>query len=84
MIGYDVRFCNYCKHSIIDGQLWVREKIYDPRLTAQDTAYCHFHAEPFEGQQASCWETYLMQREMDRIAVTGGNASTLRAASLFA
>jgi hypothetical protein len=77
MIGYEVRFCNYCQHSIVVGQRWVREKIYDPRSTSQDAAYRHFHAEPFEGQEVSCWEHYLMQREMARIAVTGGNAVNL-------
>jgi len=72
MIGYDVRFCNYCQHSIIDGQRWVREKIYDPRLTAQDPAYLHFHAELFDGQEVSCWERHSMEREIAREAVPGG------------
>jgi hypothetical protein len=84
MIGYELRFCNYCQHSIVVGQRWVREKIYDPRSTGQDAAYRHFHAEQFEGQEVSCWERYLMQREMARTAVTGGNASTVRAVSLVA
>lgn len=46
MIGYDVRFCDYCRCSIVAGQRWVREKIYDPgpptemRLTATTTPKC--------------------------------------------
>lgn len=72
MIGYDVRFCNYCQHSIVEGQRWVREKIYDPRLTGQDAAYRHFHVEPFEGREVSCWERHSMEREIARTAAAGG------------
>jgi hypothetical protein len=53
MIGYEVKFCSYCKYSIAVGQRWVREKIYDPRSTGQDAAYRHFHAEPFEARKSA-------------------------------
>jgi hypothetical protein len=58
MVDYKVKFCNFCQHSIVVGQRWVREKIYDPRLTSQDATYRHFHAEPLEGQNVSCWERH--------------------------
>jgi len=74
MIVSEVRFCNYCQHSIAVGQRWVREKIYDPRSTGQDAAYRHFYAEPFEGQEASCWERHLVEREIPRKAAAGGDA----------
>jgi NMD protein affecting ribosome stability and mRNA decay len=64
MDGYEVKFCNHCQHSIIVGQRWVREKIYDPRFTDQDAAYRHFHAEPLEGQEVSCWESHWIEREI--------------------
>jgi hypothetical protein len=73
MIGYEARFCSYCQHAIVVGQRWVREKIYDPRSTVRDAAYRHFHAEPFERQGVSCWERYLMDREVARTAVVVGN-----------
>ena len=80
MIGHEVRCCNYCQHSIVVGQRWVREKVYDPRLLARDAAFRHFHAEPFEGQTLSCWEKCLLEREIARTAVIGGNGGTLRGA----
>jgi hypothetical protein len=66
MIGYDVRFCDYCQCSIVAGQRWVREKLYDPRSTDRDAAYRHFHAEVFGGEEVSCWEKYWMEREVAR------------------
>jgi hypothetical protein len=78
MIGYEVRFCNYCQHSIVVGQRWVREKIYDPRRTDQDAAYRHFHAEPFEGHEMSCWEIYLMEREIARMGARGNAGQAVR------
>jgi len=72
MIEYEVRFCQYCRQSIVVGQRWVREKIYNPLATGRDAAYRHFHAEPFESQEVSCWERHLMAREIARTAVAGG------------
>ena len=73
MVGYKVKFCNYCQHSIVVGQRWVREKIYDTQATAQDAAYRHFHAEPCEGQ-----------KEIARRAVVGGNVGLVQALRLVA
>jgi len=71
MIGCDVRFCDHCQCSIVAGQRWVREKMYDPRSTNQDWAYRHFHAGLFGGQELSCWEKYWTEREIARTARIG-------------
>jgi NMD protein affecting ribosome stability and mRNA decay len=68
MIVYDVKYCDNCQSSIAAGQRWVREKIYNPRSDSQELAYHHFHAEPFGGQEASCWEKHQMGREIARTA----------------
>jgi hypothetical protein len=73
MIVYDVKSCDYCQSSIATGQRWVREKIYDPRSDGQNSAYRHFHAEPFGGQERSCWQKQQMEREIARVAVTTTN-----------
>lgn len=75
MTGYEVRFCDYYQESIAVGQRWVREKIYDRQAADQDAAYRHFHAEPREGREVSCWERHWMEREIARTAIIGGNAS---------
>jgi hypothetical protein len=84
MIGYDVRFCDYCQCSIVEGQRWVREKIYDPRCTNGDAAYRHFHAEVFGGEEVSCWEKYGTEREIARTAVTGRNTGNEQGIRLVA
>jgi len=58
--------CDYCRSSIVSGQRWVREKIYDPAHNGCDPRYRRYHAEPFAGQQASCWEKREMEREIAR------------------
>ena len=58
--------CAYCRSSIASGQRWVREKIYDPALNSHDPSYHCYHAEPFEGQEGSCWEKHEMEREIVR------------------
>jgi hypothetical protein len=58
--------CDYCRSSITLGQRWVREKIYDSSLNSRDSSYRCYHAEPFEGQDGSCWERHEMEREMLR------------------
>ena len=63
-----VKYCDYCRASIDGDQRWVREKIYNPRLDGGDANYRHYHAEPFAGQDESCWEKHQMEREMARIA----------------
>ena len=53
--------CAYCHSPIVSEQRWVREKIYDPALNGRDPSYHHYHAEPFTGQEASCWEKHQMK-----------------------
>jgi hypothetical protein len=77
MNAYGVKLCSFCQCSIAVDQRWVRERIYDPRSTGQDAAYRHFHAEPFEGQEVSCWEGHLMEREIPRIAVRENAGETV-------
>jgi len=62
------RQCNYCQSSIIQGQRWVRQKIYDPLLDNRQVSYHHYHAEPFAGQGESCWEKHQLQKELARVA----------------
>jgi hypothetical protein len=73
MNACDMKSCDYCQSSIATGQRWVREKIYDPRGDGQNPAYRHFHAEPFGGQDGSCWEKHQIKREIARVAVTATN-----------
>src|SRR6266481_4661782 len=58
--------CDYCGSSIVSGQRWVREKIFDPALNSRDAHYHWYHAEPFEGQEGSCWAKHEMEREIVR------------------
>ncbi len=68
MSVYNVKYCNYCRASIVDGQRWVRQKLYDPNPDRRDANYHHYHAEPFAGQSESCWEKHQLEREVARIA----------------
>ena len=63
MIGCCVNQCTYCHSPIVSGERWVREKIYDPALNGRDPSYRHYHAEPFVGEEASCWEKRQMAME---------------------
>jgi hypothetical protein len=59
--------CGYCGSSIVDGQRWVREKIFDSACkNGDEPKYKRYHAEVFAGDQRSCWEEHLMQLEMER------------------
>jgi hypothetical protein len=58
--------CAFCRSSIVSGQRWVREKIYDAALNRSDPSYHRYHAEPFAGQEGSCWEKHQMEREIGR------------------
>jgi len=58
--------CAYCCSSIVSGQRWVREKIYDPARASCNPSYHRYHAEPFTGQEESCWEKHEMEREHAR------------------
>jgi hypothetical protein len=50
--------CAYCQSPILSGERWVREKIYDPTPNGRDPRYHRYHAEPFAGEEASCWEKH--------------------------
>jgi hypothetical protein len=66
---YNVKYCDYCHSSVAEGQRWVREKVYNPRFDSQDPAYHHYHAEPFVGQEGSCWEKHQMEKEVARLSL---------------
>jgi hypothetical protein len=53
--------CAYCQSPILSGERWVREKIYNPALDSRDPSYRRYHAEPFAGEDASCWEKHQME-----------------------
>jgi len=59
--------CAHCKSSIVSGQRWVREKIYEPAPNGREPNYNRYHSEPFAGQEESCWEKHQMQQELARI-----------------
>ena len=65
---YCAKYCEYCRSSIVEGQRWVRQKIYDPHSDSQGASYRHYHAEPFAGERESCWEKLQMEREIARKA----------------
>lgn len=59
--------CGYCHASIVFGQRWVREKVYDPApQNGCEPSYRRYHAEVFSGEQLSCWEKHQLQREASR------------------
>jgi hypothetical protein len=66
MIVCCANHCAYCRSSIVSGQRWVREKIYDPALNDRDPSYLRYHAEPFAQQEGSCWEKHQMEQEIAR------------------
>lgn len=67
MLIHVVRCCDYCHASIVEGQRWVRQKIYNPGSSHQEPGYRHYHADLFEGQIESCWEKQL-ERSLSRTA----------------
>ncbi len=70
MIVYCANQCAYCRSSIVSGQRWVREKIYDPSLHGREPSYHRYHIEPFAGQEGSCWEKHQMEQDIARTAPT--------------
>jgi hypothetical protein len=66
MIVLCAKQCAYCRSSIVPGQRWVREKIYDPALNGRDASYHRYHADLFVGQEASCWEKHQMEQDIAR------------------
>lgn len=67
MIIHVVRCCDYCRASIVEGQRWVRQKVYKPSSNNEGPSYRHYHADLFEGQTESCWEKQL-ERSLSRTA----------------
>lgn len=65
MIICSLHQCAYCRSSIVSGERWVREKIYNSVLNGREPSYHRYHAEPFPGQEASCWEKHQIQVEME-------------------
>ncbi len=61
-----VNQCTHCRSPIASDQRWVREKIYDPVANGRDPRYYRYHAEPFAGEDISCWEKHQMEKEIAR------------------
>ena len=60
--------CAYCRSPIASGQRWVREKIYESAPNGDGPSYFRYHADLFDGQEASCWERHQMELEIVRMA----------------
>jgi hypothetical protein len=58
--------CAYCQSAILSEQRWVRQKIYDPTLDGRGATYRCYHAEPFAGEELSCWEKHQVEQEIAR------------------
>jgi hypothetical protein len=58
--------CAHCRSPIASDQRWVREKIYDPAPNGRDPRYYRYHAEPFAGEDISCWEKHQLEKEIAR------------------
>ena len=58
--------CDYCRSSIVSGQRWVWEKIYEPALNGRGPSYHRYHSELFAGQEGSCSEKHQMELEIAR------------------
>jgi hypothetical protein len=70
MIACDANECGYCRSSIVTGQRWVREKVYDPASkNGREPIYQRYHAEVFAGEEVSCWEKHQMEQEIARTAL---------------
>ena len=53
--------CAHCRCSIMAGERWVREKIYEP-LADDAPRYLRYHADLFGDDNLSCWEKHQMQQ----------------------
>ncbi len=62
--------CAYCLSSIVSGQQWVRQKIYEPSAD-NGPRYRRYHADLFAGEELSCWEKRALELEIARTARTG-------------
>lgn len=61
--------CAYCGSSIVSGDRWVREKIYETS-TGDGPRYRRYHADLFAEQELSCWEKHQLELEIARTART--------------
>jgi hypothetical protein len=68
MVASCTNICAHCAAEIEAGQRWVREKVYEPALAGREPRYRRYHAEPFDGQELSCWERHLLQPDSARLA----------------
>lgn len=67
MVIHVVRCCDFCHASIVEGQRWVRQKVYKPGSNDEDPSFRHYHADVFDGQTESCWEKQI-ERALTRTA----------------
>ena len=58
--------CSYCGSTIEPGERWVREKIFEPTLNAREPRYHRYHADVSDGQEVSCWEKHIVEKEIVR------------------
>jgi len=65
--AFSLQECAYCRSSIVSGERWVREKIYE-RLTVNGARYRRYHADLFAGEELSCWEKHQMEQETAQAA----------------
>jgi hypothetical protein len=76
MAACDANECAYCGSSIVVGQRWVREKVYDPASkNGREPIYQRYHVEVFAGEALSCWEKHQMDQETARISHTALRAA---------
>jgi hypothetical protein len=68
MIASHANTCARCGAEIEAGQRWVRAKVYEPVFAGNEPRYHRYHAEPFDGQELSCWERHLLQADRGRLA----------------
>jgi hypothetical protein len=68
MVASCTNICAHCSAEIEAEQRWVREKVYEPALDGRVPRYHRYHAEPFDGQELSCWQRHLLQADRDRLA----------------
>ena len=60
--------CAYCRAPIASEERWVREKTYESAPNGNGPSYFRYHADLFDGQEASCWEKHQMELEIVRMA----------------
>jgi hypothetical protein len=58
--------CAYCRSTIVSGQRWVREKIYELVFAGNGARYRRYHADLFAGEDLSCWERHQMEQDIAR------------------